>query len=242
MSLIERIKDTISRKRRWGRLAVRQDAFEDDLIRALDDVRDELRRKRARLQLLRKEQRRERERIELHDEIAALEAIRDTLIDSLDARRNKSQRVNSRLDEARDRLEELRAIRRRRAAANDGPDSGEGPWAGTQSIIELEVLPVFARFGVPVTSLKRAADHPLSISNPSSDHNMANTTAYAADGATYNGEPVARAIATALGISGFSVGNYNGYTIYRAGNAFRVQILWAVSGHYDHVHVGIRRL
>ena len=120
------------------------------------------------------------------------------------------------------------------------PESGTGPWAGTKSIITNEVLPVARRYGVPVTSRKRAADHPLSIANPSSDHNRANRDAFATDFGTVDGAPLAFAIAHALGITGYSTGNFVGYYIQRNGRAFRVQILWAVAGHFDHVHVGIK--
>lgn len=141
-----------------------------------------------------------------------------------------------------------RAIRKlkrliRRAVAR-GPKSGTGSWGGSKSIIDREAVPVAKRYGAPVTSRKRPANHPLTISNPSSDHSVLATSAYAADFGfgTYDGSPLAYAIAHALGISGYSTGNYNGYTITRAGKQFRVQILWAVEGHYDHVHIGVRRI
>ena len=121
------------------------------------------------------------------------------------------------------------------------PESGTGAWGGSKSIITNEVLPVARRYEVPVTSRKRAANHPLTIANPSSDHSVLSTDSYAADFGTYEGSALAFAIAHALGISGYTTGNYAGYSIERAGSTFRVQILWAVEGHYDHVHVGIKR-
>lgn len=126
-------------------------------------------------------------------------------------------------------------------ALNRRPKSGTGDWAGTKSIAVNEVIPVAKRFGVPVTSRKRSASHPLSISNPSSDHNAANEDAYAVDFGTYDGSALAHAIAKNLGITGYSDGSYVGHYITRAGRTFRVQILWAVEGHYDHVHVGVKR-
>lgn len=126
-------------------------------------------------------------------------------------------------------------------AINARPKSGTGAWAGTKSIAVNEVIPVAKRHGVPVTSRKRSATHPLSIANPSSDHNAANEDAYAVDFGTYAGSDLAHAIARKLGISGYSDGSYDGHYITRAGATFRVQILWAVEGHFDHVHVGIKR-
>lgn len=126
-------------------------------------------------------------------------------------------------------------------AINARPASGTGPWAGTKSIVVNEVVPVALQYGTPITSRKRAANHPLSVANPSSDHNAANEDAYAIDFGTYNGADLASAIARALGIQGYANGSYTGHYITRSGNTFRVQILWAVPGHYDHVHVGVKR-
>lgn len=120
--------------------------------------------------------------------------------------------------------------------------SGRGSWGGSKSIIDQEVIPVAEKYGAPVTSLKRAADDPLTLANPGSDHSALATTSYAADFGTWDGAPLAFAIAKSLGIGGYSTGNYSNYFINRAGRTFRVQILWAVSGHFDHVHVGIRRI
>lgn len=114
-------------------------------------------------------------------------------------------------------------------------------WAGSRAAGECVVVHNAAAYGDPITSRKRAANDPLSISNPDSDHNMANTTAYAWDIATFNGASLAHAIAHDLGISGYSTGNYASYYISRPWGRFRVQILWAVEGHFNHVHVGIRR-
>lgn len=119
--------------------------------------------------------------------------------------------------------------------------SGRGPWEGTKSIIDQEVIPVAKKYGAPVTSTKRAADHPLTIANPGSDHSALATNAYAADFGTWDGAPIGFAVAKELGIQGWTPGSYTGHYIERAGRVFRVQILWGVPGHHDHLHVGIRR-
>lgn len=134
--------------------------------------------------------------------------------------------------------------KKRKREENDGRivlSAGSPHWGGSDDIIRGEVDRVAEQFGLSANSRKRSATDPLTISNPSSDHSVLATLASAGDYGTYNGSGFAYAVARELGISGYSTGNYNGYTIYRAGVAFRVQILWAVSGHYDHVHVGIRR-
>lgn len=119
--------------------------------------------------------------------------------------------------------------------------SGRGPWGGSKSIIDREVIPVATSYGAPVTSTKRAANHPLTIANPDSDHSELATTAYAADFGTFDGAPIGYGVAKALGIVGWQPGSYTAHYIERAGRVFRVQILWGVSGHHDHLHVGIRR-
>ena len=103
------------------------------------------------------------------------------------------------------------------------------------SICEREVVPVASSHGVPVTSRKRTS----TLSNPSSDHYVGNN-AYAVDLATFSGAGLAADIARKLGISGYSTGNYTHYYISRCDRRFRVQILWNVTGHLDHVHTGIR--
>lgn len=120
--------------------------------------------------------------------------------------------------------------------------AGTPHWGGSDDIIRRDCDPVAKDHGAPVTSRKRSASDPLTQANPGSDHSVLATLASAADYGTYSGGPLAYALARALGIGGYQVGNFNGYTISVAGETFRAQILWAVAGHYDHTHVGIRRV
>ena len=179
---------------------------------------------------------------------APLSTLRAKLARRKKARNRQSHRweKTNKPGHARAAKRHARAIRKlrkliERAKARLRRQSGRGAYAGSKSIIDLEVIPVATRFGAPVTSLKRAADHPLSLANPSSDHNEVNTTAYAADFGTIDGAPIGYAVAKALGIQGWAPGSYTGFYIERAGAMFRVQILWAVPGHFDHLHVGVRR-
>lgn len=114
---------------------------------------------------------------------------------------------------------------------------GEPYWAGCRRVIDKEVLPIARRYGVPVTSRKRST---ALNGNNASDHNTWNKTADAVDLGTYNGASLARAIAKQLGNSGWQSGSYATWNIKRGGATFRVQILWAVQGHFDHVHVGLK--
>ena len=117
--------------------------------------------------------------------------------------------------------------------------SGPPAWGGSRDVAE-SAAHLAAKYGAFISSRKRSVSHPLSRSNPSSDHNEANRNAYALDMATRSGAPLAKAIAAHFGIAGYRTGNYLTYTIRRGGAMFRVQILWAVAGHYDHVHLGVR--
>jgi hypothetical protein len=113
---------------------------------------------------------------------------------------------------------------------------GSPAWGGGMSIAEREVVPLLQSRGVPITSRKRTS----TLGNPSSDHYVGNVCAYAVDAGTFSGADDAHAIANKLGISGYSTGNYNSYYIVRCGRRQRVQILWAVAGHFNHVHNGFR--
>lgn len=145
-------------------------------------------------------------------------------------------RAAVRHDKAIEKLQRL--IKKARARR---PKSGTGAWGGSKSIIVNETRPVAEAYGAPRSSSKRGVKHWATLLNPGSDHSVLAVTAFADDYATTNGASLAHAIADALGINGYSTGNYNGYYIWRNGRRYRVQILWAVSGHWDHVHIGIRR-
>lgn len=114
---------------------------------------------------------------------------------------------------------------------------GDPYWAGCRRVIDKEVLPIAKRYGVPITSRKRTT---ALNGNNASDHNVWNKTADAVDLGTFSGASLARAIAKKLDNSNWSPGSYAMWNIKRGGATFRVQILWAVQGHFDHVHVGLK--
>lgn len=120
--------------------------------------------------------------------------------------------------------------------------AGRG-WGGSEGV--ADTAKALARsMGIPVTSTKRnLADTQRVGSNTGSDHYTGNTNAYAADFGVSGarGDDLARRIADAYGIPRSSLGTFNRHTITVDGQRYSVQLLWRVSGHYDHVHVGIRR-
>lgn len=113
-------------------------------------------------------------------------------------------------------------------------------WGGSKHIMVNEVRPVAERFGLPRTSSKRLASDPLTVLNPGSDHSVLSTKSFADDYGTFDGSAFAHAVAEELGIENYSTGNYNAYYIVRNKKTYRVQILWAVEAHFNHVHVGIK--
>lgn len=77
-----------------------------------------------------------------------------------------------------------------------------------------------------------------------SDHHVANSDAWAIDLAvrgiqspTPQTEEAARRVATALGHPGWTGGDLK-VTI----QGYRFQVLWRVAGHFNHVHVGIKKV
>lgn len=139
-------------------------------------------------------------------------------------------------DTARKVRARIKKIRKRARAWNPA-------WGGSQGAAEWILQKASQKGSVPpISSRKRAANHYLSLSNPGSDHNERNTTAYAIDFATYDGAGFALRLADSIGWSNYRTGNYESY-YWNApdGNRYRVQILWGVEGHWNHVHLGVRR-
>lgn len=154
-------------------------------------------------------------------------------------RREATKLRNRRLID-RDTEQKVRArikkIRKRARAWNPA-------WGGSRGAAEWILQKVSQKGSVPpISSRKRAANHYLSLSNPGSDHNERNTTAYAIDFATYDGAGFALRLADSIGWNNYRTGNYESY-YWNApdGNRYRVQILWGVEGHWNHVHLGVRR-
>lgn len=118
-----------------------------------------------------------------------------------------------------------------------------GGWGGSQGVADRAVS-IARGMGIPVTSTKRDLATTRRVgSTTGSDHYTGNTNAYAVDlGVSGSrGTELARRIADAYGIPRSSIGTYNRHTINVGGQRYSVQLLWQVSGHYDHVHLGVRR-
>lgn len=109
-----------------------------------------------------------------------------------------------------------------------------GGWGGSENIVKALIR------GIQPTSLKRAANHPLSLSNPGSDHNAANRGAFAADMAA--GDGIFNMVARRAGIAARK-GAWNIFP-NRPVRGYRTQLLWHApdGSHRDHNHLGVRKL
>ncbi|MDP2269197.1 MAG: peptidoglycan-binding domain-containing protein [Archangium sp.] len=127
--------------------------------------------------------------------------------------------------------------------ANPGNVNAGRGWGGSEGVADA-AKSVARSMGIPVTSEKRnlAETHRVG-STTGSDHYTGNTNAYATDFGVSGarGDDLARRLADTYGIPRSSIGTYNRHTITVDGQRYSVQLLWKVSGHYDHVHLGIRR-
>lgn len=124
-----------------------------------------------------------------------------------------------------------------------GLSAGRG-WGGSEGLAD-RAKQLARSMGIPVTSTKRDLATTRRVgSTTGSDHYTGNRNAYAVDFGVRGsrGDELARRIADAYGIPRSSIGTYNRHTISVDGQRFSVQLLWRVSGHYDHVHLGMRRV
>lgn len=118
-----------------------------------------------------------------------------------------------------------------------------GGYAGTEAIVKKLVDPIAAKAGIKASNYKRTpADNAAVGGSATSDHLTTNRRSYAADYPTTSGEQLAHRLARAVGIKDFSTGNFTHYDVKIGGRQFRVQILWNVEGHHDHVHFGLEAI
>jgi len=119
-----------------------------------------------------------------------------------------------------------------------------GGWGGSQRVAE-KARAVAASLGIPVTSEKRTLADTVRVgSSTASDHYTGNTMAFALDFgvAGSRGDQLALRLAEAYGIPPSHIGTHKGHVIREGAASFRLQLLWRVAGHFDHVHLGIRRV
>jgi hypothetical protein len=128
------------------------------------------------------------------------------------------------------------------------PPPSTNAWNGTDAVADLAKR-IAASMGIIGTG-KRA--HTVNgTSSTESDHHTSQRGAYAVDfgvlakfgpRAKEVGTELATKIAQAYGIPPPYVGTYKKHYLLWNGIHVRIQILWRVTGHYDHVHFGVRRV
>ncbi len=119
---------------------------------------------------------------------------------------------------------------------------GKG-WGGSEGVADVAKA-IAGSMGIPVTSEKRNLEDTIRVgSSTGSDHYTGNTNAFATDlGVSGSrGDELASAIAAKYGIPQSVIGTYRRTTIQVQDRQYSLQLLWKVTGHYDHVHFGIRR-
>lgn len=125
------------------------------------------------------------------------------------------------------------------------PDTSSNGWAGSQRVAE-RAISTATTLGARVTSKKRDDSATLAAgSTKGSDHHVGNLTAYAIDFGVRSdlalGDKVFEAIRQLYGIQA-RPGSYTRYEITDGGERFSIQLLWRVKDHFDHVHLGVKRV
>lgn len=129
-------------------------------------------------------------------------------------------------------------------AAGAGGVTAGGGWGGAEGVVN-RAKAIARELGAPITSEKRDLATTRRVgSNTGSDHYTGNTNAFASDFGVSGarGDRLAERIADAYGIPRSSIGTFNRHTITVDGQRYSVQLLWRVEGHFDHVHLGARRV
>jgi peptidoglycan hydrolase-like protein with peptidoglycan-binding domain len=135
------------------------------------------------------------------------------------------------------------ALMKKVADAKSGAITDGGGWGGSKNVANA-AKKLAASMKIPVTSQKRDLATTRRVgSSTTSDHYTGNKTAFAVDFgvAGARGDQLARAIAEKYGIPQSNIGTFNGHIIKVNGARYRLQLLWRVTDHFDHVHLGILR-
>jgi hypothetical protein len=120
------------------------------------------------------------------------------------------------------------------ASPTGGLTTPGGKWAGA----EAPALAIARFSGLPITSQKRSRKH--TASGGVSDHWTGSTSSYAVDLGTSGaaGDRAFAKIMAGLGHPNLKPGQWHNINI----GGYRYQIGWRTSGHFDHIHVGVKKL
>jgi hypothetical protein len=116
------------------------------------------------------------------------------------------------------------------------PSLGPPHWGGARDFFDQFIYPIALRMGMSPDYDDKEWGHAAG-----GDHDPTVLNAFAEDFPTFSGAAFANAVGQALGRQS-NTGTY-AFIYYKwQGYNWRVQILWAVPDHYNHVHIGARRV
>ncbi|WP_241758184.1 LysM peptidoglycan-binding domain-containing protein [Myxococcus landrumensis] len=130
-----------------------------------------------------------------------------------------------------------------RAEGSGRPKPGKGG-GGSEGLADAAKKSA-KEMGAAVTSQKRNDEKTKQVgSSKNSDHYTGNKGAFAVDfdASGKKGDKLAKAIAKKYGIPERNIGTYDKHTVEIDGKKYALQLLWKVSNHDDHVHLGIRHV
>lgn len=143
-------------------------------------------------------------------------------------------KVRSTYAEQRDKWE----AKAKENADNAFNDSAGAPhWGGSRDFFDEFIYPIAKQFGMEADYDDKEFGHAVG-----GDHDPNVLNAFAEDFPTFSGAAFAAAVAAKFGHPGGWTGTYAFINVPWKGKTFRVQILWGVPDHFNHVHIGARTI
>lgn len=113
---------------------------------------------------------------------------------------------------------------------------GAPHWGGSRDFFDALIYPLASQMNMGADYDDKEYGHAAG-----GDHDPGVTNAFAEDFPTFSGADFANAIGRKFGRSS-NTGTFDFIYYKWRGFTWRIQILWAVEGHFNHVHIGVRRV
>jgi hypothetical protein len=164
-----------------------------------------------------------------------LEIFAERRRDSADNDKDKERWASVRVIYAKERDKWTEKARQNAESREFNDSLGDPHWGGSRDFFDAKIYPLALKMGMQPDYDDKEEGHAVG-----GDHDPNVLNAFAEDFPTFDGAAFANALAKSLGKASGSVGTYD-FIYYKWQNiTWRVQILWAVPDHYNHVHVGAR--